>query len=453
MSEEVSFLPFNIEKILEILPHRYPFLMIDCILFIDTEEGKIVGRKNVSINEHFFQGHFPKLPVMPGVLIIEAIAQTGAVLLHQKGYTEELALLLTINHAKFRRSVHPGDTLTLTCEGPHFSQRGGKIRGKAEVNQKVVAEAEIGFALTNRFTREKSVEAEVPVRSIHPTAIIEPGATLGKHVVIEPYAVVKKNVTLEDQVTIKSHAYIDGYTTIKEGTTIWPFASIGTKTQDLKYKGEKTYVVIGKNCEIREHTQINSSAGEGSTVTIGNHCLIMASCHVAHECTLEDHVILSGGAKIAGHVYIEKSAIIGGLTGIHQFCRIGTLAMVGGMSGVAYDIAPYVLAAGNPCKVGGINNVGLQRNHFSYEQRMILNEAFKIVYKSGLSLKAALKKIEETFTQTEEIVHWLSFFHHSKRGLTGLQTASPQALQEGAQEDFDCVPFESNYFFTQENSS
>src|SRR5690606_37728245 len=157
---------------------------------------------------------------------------------------------------------------------------------------------------------------------IHPQAVIEPGAKIGNNVTVEPFAVVKKTVTLEDDVVIKSHAYIDGYTTIGEGTVIWPGASIGTKTQDLKYRGEKTFVVIGKRCEIREFVTINSSSQENSTVRIGDHCLIMAYCHIAHHCELGNRVIMSNCAMLAGHVTIEDCAIIGGMTPVHQFSRI-----------------------------------------------------------------------------------------------------------------------------------
>lgn len=148
--------------------------------------------------------------------------------------------------------------------------------------------------------------------NIHPTAIIESGAKIGKNVVIEPYVVIKSTVTLCDNVVVKSYAYIDGHTTIGKGTTIWPSAMIGNKPQDLKYRGEKTYVTIGENCEIREFVIITSSTFEGTTVSIGNNCLIMPWAHVAHNCTIGNHVILSNHAQLAGHVFVGDHAIIGG---------------------------------------------------------------------------------------------------------------------------------------------
>ena len=213
---------------------------------------------------------------------------------------------------------------------------------------------------------------------IHPMAIVEPGATIGENVTIEAFAVVKKNVFLADNVVVKSHAYIDGHTTIGDGTIIWPGASIGTKTQDLKYRGEKTYVVIGKNCEIREYITINSSTSEGSTVSVGDHCLIMAYCHIAHNCTVGNNVIMSNNALLAGHVIVEDFAIIGGMTPVHQFSRIGCHAMVGGMSRVTQDVPPYTVGGGIPYQFGGINRIGLKRRKFPFETRQALARAFRI---------------------------------------------------------------------------
>lgn len=268
---------------------------------------------------------------------------------------------------------------------------------------------------------------------IHPLAIVEPGAKVGKNVVIEPFAIVKKTVTLEDNVVIKSHAYIDGFTTIGEGTVIWPSASIGTKTQDLKFRGEKTYVVIGKNCEIREFATINSSCQENSVVTVGDHCLIMAYCHIAHNCVLGNRVIMSNGAMLAGHVTIEDYAIVGGMTPVHQFSRIGCYAMVGGFSRVSHDIPPYTLGGGVPYKMGGLNLVGLRRHKFPLEVRKSLSKAFKLTYRNGLHLDEALRAIEQEVELIPEVQHWIEFCRSSKRGLIGLQAAlqqDPDQLEE-----------------------
>lgn len=273
--------------------------------------------------------------------------------------------------------------------------------------------------------------------NIHPQAIVEPGAKIGKNVVIEAFAVVKKTVTLEDNVVIKSHAYIDGNTTIGEGTVIWPSASIGTKTQDLKFRGEQTYVVIGKRCEIREFVTINSSCQEGSTVRIGDECLIMAYCHVAHNCELGNRVVMSNSAMLAGHVIVEDCAIIGGMTPVHQFSRIGCYAMVGGFSRVPRDVPPYTVGGGFPYKFGGINIIGLKRHQFPLEVRSALSKAFKITYRSGLHLEEAIHQIQNQLEPFKEVKHWIDFCKNSKRGLLGLEGVARLAQEEGEEQYFE----------------
>lgn len=256
---------------------------------------------------------------------------------------------------------------------------------------------------------------------IHPMACVESGAKIGNNVTVEPFAVVKANVTLEDNVVIKSHAYIDGNTTIGEGTVIYPGASIGTKSQDLKYRGEKTYVTIGKRCEIREFVTINSSSGEDTCVKVGDDCFIMAYCHIAHNSVIGNHVVMSNNATLAGHVTIEDYAIIGGLTPIHQYVRVGTYAMVGGMSRVPYDVPPYTIGAGIPFKFGGLNIIGLKRHGFSLETRKALSLAFKLTYRSKLHLDEAIGRIEAEVPLLPEVKNWITFCKETKRGLIGLQ--------------------------------
>jgi UDP-N-acetylglucosamine acyltransferase len=281
-------------------------------------------------------------------------------------------------------------------------------------------------------------EESSKLSNIHPTAIIEKGAVIGKGVTIEPYAIIKGNVTLEDDVVIKSHAYIDGYTTIGQGTVIYPSASIGTKTQDLKFKGEKTFVKIGKGCQIREFVTINSSCEEGTVVSIGDNCLIMAYCHVAHNCTVGNRVIMSNNATLAGHVTIEDNAIIGGHTPIHQFVRVGTFAMVGGMSRVTHDIPPYTIGGDIPFRFGGLNIVGLKRNGFSLKVRLELNKAFKLLYRSHLTMEEALNRIENELEMLPEVAHWLSFCRNSKRGLMACSLAGKESAADSAEEEAAC---------------
>jgi UDP-N-acetylglucosamine acyltransferase len=253
--------------------------------------------------------------------------------------------------------------------------------------------------------------------NIHPLAFVEEGASIGKGVVIEPFAVVKKNVVLEEGVVIKSHAYIDGNTTIGAHTVIYPNASIGTKAQDLKFRGERTFVTIGRACEIREFVTINSSCQENSTVKVGNNCLLMAYCHVAHNCEVGNNVIMANNATLAGHVIIEDNAIIGGMSCLHQYVRMGAYSMVGGMCRITHDIPPYFIGGDVPFKFGGLNIIGLKRKGFSLETRCELSKAFKLLYRSGLSFAEALDRIEAQLPPSAELRHLLAFCRASKRGL------------------------------------
>ena len=270
--------------------------------------------------------------------------------------------------------------------------------------------------------------------NIHPTAIVEKGAKIGSNVTVGPYSVIGNDVVLEDNVIIKAHVYIEGNTRIGKGTVVWPGAVIGTKTQDLKYRGEKTFVSIGSDCDIREYVTINSSCGEGTSVSIGKGCLIMAYCHVAHNSSVGNGVIMSNGATLAGHVTVEDFAIIGGLSAVHQFARVGRHAMVGGMSRVSHDVLPYTIGAGAPYKLGGLNLVGLRRRGFTFATRKELARAFKLIYRSNLTLKDALQRIENELEPIEEIRNILDFCRNSKRGLIGDQRVRGKTTYDGNDE-------------------
>ena len=224
---------------------------------------------------------------------------------------------------------------------------------------------------------------------------------------------------LKDGVVLKGNVWIEGYTTIGESTEIWPGAVIGTKTQDLKFRGEQTFVVIGKKCQIREYVTINSSCQEGSCVKVGDGCLLMAYCHIAHNCELGNFVIMSNNATLAGHVIVEDCAVIGGLAAVHQRSRIGKFAMVGGMSRVTHDVPPYTIGAGSPYRLGGLNLVGLKRHGFTLPARKSLSQAFRILFRLPLSMDEAIAKVEAEVSLTPEVLHLLSFCRLSKRGLIG----------------------------------
>jgi UDP-N-acetylglucosamine acyltransferase len=218
-------------------------------------------------------------------------------------------------------------------------------------------------------------------QNIHPTAIIAEGARLGANVRIGPYCVIGADVVLGDNVELKSHISIVGRTTIGEGTTVWPFASLGSEPQDLKYHGEPSTLVIGRNNKIREHVTMNPGTETGAmTTVVGDNCLFMMGSHVAHDCIVGSNVILANNATLAGHVEVGDYAIIGGLAAVHQFVRIGPYAMIGGMSGVEYDVIPFGLVKGERAQLAGLNYIGLERRGFAKEEVQALLRAFKQLF-------------------------------------------------------------------------
>ena len=257
----------------------------------------------------------------------------------------------------------------------------------------------------------------VPLRKVHETAVIYPGARIGKNVEIGPYAVIGENVVIDSGTKICAHAVIDGWTSIGKNCTIHSGAVIGGDPQDLKFTGEKSYVFIGDDCTIRECVTINRATGEGNETRIGNNVLLMATTHIAHNCVLGNHVIISNGTGVAGHATIEERAVIGGLAGIHQFVKIGRNAMVGGMAKIVQDVPPFVIVDGNPAYVAGLNSVGIARAKISTEVRKDLKKAYKILYRSGNTLDQAIAEMEQELAASEEIEHLLRFLRNVERGI------------------------------------
>lgn len=241
------------------------------------------------------------------------------------------------------------------------------------------------------------------MRQIHPTAIIDPAAQIDDMVSIGPYAVVGAGVTLEKNVVLHSHAVVAGDTTIGEATEIFPFASIGHRPQDKKFRGEATALRIGKRNMIREHVTMNpGTEGGGSLTQIGDDNLFMVGSHVAHDCIVGNHVILANNATLAGHVIVGDSAIIGGLSAIHQFVRIGAYAMIGGMSGVEKDVIPYGSVMGERASLAGLNLVGLKRRQIDKDNINALRHAFKELFHSTEgTLAERAQKIDAAYEQNE----------------------------------------------------
>ena len=254
--------------------------------------------------------------------------------------------------------------------------------------------------------------------SIHSLAVVAPGAELGTDVTIGPFCTVGPNVRLGDGVVLRSHVSVDGHATLGAGCEVWPFASVGGKTQDLKYKGGAPRLVVGEQTVIRECVTLNCATFDGGETRVGSKCLIMAYCHVAHDCIVGDRVIMANNATLAGHVIIEDDAILGGMAGIHQFVRIGRMSILGGVTKAVKDVPPYMMADGDPLKVYGPNKVGLERHGVSPEAQMLLKQAYKIVYRMDLTTAKALERIEAELAPLPEVRNFVEFIRKSERGIS-----------------------------------
>lgn len=253
---------------------------------------------------------------------------------------------------------------------------------------------------------------------IHKTAVISHDAELGKDVEVGPYSIIGENVEIGDGTFIGPHVVIEGRTRIGKNNEIYHGATIGEDPQDLKYDGEKTYLFIGDNNIIRENVTIHRGTEEGGGETrIGSDNFIMAYCHVAHDCQLGNNIVMSNAANLAGHVTVEDNAVIAGLTGVHQFVRIGKVAMVGAHSKVVKDVPPYILVDGHPARVNGINVIGLRRNGMKPALRKEVKRAYKILYRSNLSIDKALERMDQELDASEEIEHFLRFLRNVQRGI------------------------------------
>lgn len=253
-------------------------------------------------------------------------------------------------------------------------------------------------------------------RLIHPTAAIHPGATLHPTVKVGPYAVIGEKVTVGPETDIGAHVVIDGHTEIGTGNQIFPGAVIGIEPQDLKYDGSISLVKIGDHNRIREYVTINRATHAGEATVIGDNNLLMAYVHVAHNCVIANQVVIANAVSLAGHVEIESNAVIGGVLGVHQFVRIGRYAMLGGMSRVVRDVPPYMVVEGNPCRVRGLNTVGLRRAGIPDLEggRLFreLKEAYRVLYRSNLTLKEALFSLK-TWADNEHVHHLQAFLQSS----------------------------------------
>lgn len=256
--------------------------------------------------------------------------------------------------------------------------------------------------------------------TIHPTAIVDPQAKLDGDVTVGPYAIIGPHVTIGAGSEVQAHAFISGHTAIGQRCQIFPFACVGMKTQDLKFKeGDITFAEIGDDTVLREFSTVHLGTKPGEVTRVGQRCLVMAYCHIAHGCNVGNDVIMSNLATLAGEVTVEDHAVLGGMAGVHQFCRVGTFAMIGGATKIRQDCPPYMVVdmTDEGPRVVGPNVVGLQRSGFAAEVRSALKEAFKLIYREGLNRTQALERIKYEVVDLPEVRRLVEFYQKSQRGV------------------------------------
>jgi UDP-N-acetylglucosamine acyltransferase len=255
--------------------------------------------------------------------------------------------------------------------------------------------------------------------SIHPTAIISPKAELGRNVVIGPYSIIGDDVILHDDIRVSSHCVIEGPSEFGSGSVFYPFVSAGQAPQDLKYRGERSWLRAGERNTFREFTTLQrGTEGGGNLTEIGDDNLIMAQAHIAHDCRIGSHVIFANGATLAGHVIVEDHATLGAYAGIHQFCRVGKYAFIGGYSVVVKDALPYARTVGNHARCYGQNTLGLRRSGFSNEEIRRITHAFRLLLAAKLNTSQAVEVIKRELSGWPEIDYMIAFIEGSKRGVT-----------------------------------
>ncbi len=264
---------------------------------------------------------------------------------------------------------------------------------------------------------------------IHKTAIIDSSAQIAPDVEIGAYAIIGKDTIIEQGCKIGESANIQ-FAHIKKNTKISPFASVGGEPQDLGYKGEKTGVIIGENCWIREFATVNRASGEGKNTIVGNNCLLMAYSHVAHNCVLKDNVIMANAATIGGHCQVGFGAFLGGMSVFHQNLRIGDMAIISGASAARLDIIPYCKAEGIPCLPIGLNAIGLRRKGVDKVSRDAIHKAIRILRNEQYNTTQALELIEGEFKDNEYINNLVNFVRTSKRGCTLRYKAAYHGVME-----------------------
>ncbi|HEY6509614.1 MAG TPA: acyl-ACP--UDP-N-acetylglucosamine O-acyltransferase [Vicinamibacterales bacterium] len=407
--ETVSASPLAVPALVDRLFPRFPACLVDTILEHDPGR-RLVASKNLTVGEEFFQGHFPGQPLMPAVLMVEALAQAAAVLVLEQPSVPSTARvrLRGVDDGRFRRGVVPGDILRLEVTLGRQRSALAVAHAGAYVGDQVVAEARLLLAI------------ESGPASVHPSAIVDPRARIGRGTIVGPHCVIGPGVRIGERCVLGASVVVDGITDIGDETEIFPMASIGLAPQDLKYHGEPTRLEIGRRNVFREFVTINRGTAVGGGVTrIGDGNLFMAYVHVAHDCSVGHGTIFGPHATLGGHVHVEDFANISAGSAVHQFCRVGRHAFIGGYSVVTKDALPFARTIGSrPARVFGVNSIGLSRRGFTPEAIAKLKQAYRYLLQSKLNTTAALTRIEQDpELGVPEVQGLVDFIRHSQRGV------------------------------------
>jgi UDP-N-acetylglucosamine acyltransferase len=400
-------------------------MLVDAIT--EHEAGRrLVAVKNITVNEEYFQGHFPGAPLLPAVLMLETLTQVAAILiLEREGRRPNQRVYLRgVNDAKFRRQVVPGDRLRLEVSLGARRSTLVRARAAAYVDDQVVAEAELVLVVQH----DRAL--------IDSSAIVDPRAQIGEGTTIGPHAVIGPRVTIGANCRVGASAVIDGWTDIGDDTEIYPFASIGQVPQDLKFRGEETRLVIGRRNIFREFVTIHrGTRGGGGVTRIGDRNVFMAYVHVAHDCHVGHDTIFGNMATLGGHVFVDDFANISAGSGVHQFCRVGRHAFIGGYSVVTKDALPFARTVGSrPARIFGVNTIGLMRRGIAADVIAKLKRSFRYLLQSKLNTTNALQQIErDRSLACAEVQYLLDFIRTSQRGVI-LRRASRRAEEVLAEE-------------------
>jgi UDP-N-acetylglucosamine acyltransferase len=418
----VTVSSIDIGGLIRQIPSQYPFVLVDRVLEHDPQG--LVAVKSVTGSEEFFEGHFPGAPVMPGVLLMESLAQAAGIwFLRNAEEPSRLEVhVVGIDDAKFRRPAVPGDLLRLEVQVLHKRGDLFRVRGEVKTGEHRVAEARLLLQVRR-----------LPPPEIHETAQIAPGARIGAGVRIGPYCVIGAGVTLGAGCVLDSHVVLDGDTEIGRENHFFPFCSVGKAPQDLKYRGERSRLVIGDRNQVREFVTIHlGTEGGGNVTEIGSDNLVMAYAHVAHDCRIGNHAILGHGATLAGHVDVADWATVGAFSAVHQFCRVGVHAFLGGYTVATKDVLPYSKTVGNRARIYGVNRIGLARRGFTQETIEALKRAYRVLLQSRLNASDAVERLLADETAIPEVRSLVSFIQSSKRGVVLKRARKVASLPEEA---------------------